>query len=577
MTTLGGGDSGYSVGGGSGAVNVENEGASVGSFRTLNFVGVDVSALAGPNRADIYIPAVSYASHWNTSDGDTGNQSVQESLSRTTTRISTPSGGEGSPFLTGGWANTNQSTTRSTTPTFTSPGLCTGFGGDATATVTIFSADGSTVLETYTTPSLTGNATHTQGNISVTIANYQADDNRFQAKMTVSANAGEALTTAGYTGGRYKVRIVMTPDSATDGTGPYTYDQPYVFLDTDPSTPSVGSLTIAENTAQTKHLSGVEYYITGSSFTVAATNINNLNANTARTANNFQVSASEYGIATLNQSPFGTGSSNFSGYTNDNNNTGTSYSNDAFSINQSNFRYAGTTANASAFARDPWSSGSTVNTSNASILVDTFGTTSTDTLESFNDEARRLESDYTTAWTSTADLTAGEAMTYKGQLISPDQAALDSGGNNTNWTTFSPNAGSQPNYTGLTVPVSYYRKFLDSDGDLASFTITFSGNFISNATTDLANENLRVFIRRIAGNGGTGTGANPLRLHGANYNFATFDDGATVSGSYIRESSSSGNTVNGTFGGFSARDGIFIQVEIVNASLKISSMEIVFF
>lgn len=571
--------SGYTLGRQSEGITVQDEGNVVGIYEVLNFIGADVSALSGQGRADIYIPAVSYASHWNTADGDTGNQSVSESISRTTARISTPNGGEGSPFETGGWAGTNQPSTLSGSVTFSSPGLCTGFGGDASVTVTVYGADGTTELEAFTTPSLNSNTTHTSssGDISVTITNYQADDNRFQARMSVTVDVSDILTSAGYSGGRYNIVVSMSPDSVTDGTGPYTYTQPSVFLDANPSTPSVGAVTIAENTPTTKHLSGVEYYTTGSTFTVAATGIDNLNANTARTANNFQVSAAEYAIGALNQSPFGSGQANFSNWTNDDNNTGTSYSNAAFTINQSNVRYAGTAANASAFARDTWSSGSTRNSANASILVDTYGSTSTDTFEGFTDEDYRLESDYTTSWTSTADLSAGEAMVYAGQLIAPTQAALNSGGTNTDWTTFSPNASSQPNYTNIAVPVSYFRKFLDSDGDLASFTITFSGTFISNASTDLANSNLQINVRRIAGQGSTGTTGNILRLHGPNYNFASFDDGATTAGSYIRESSSSGNTVNGTFGGFAARDGVYIEVIIANAGIKVTSMEITFF
>jgi len=571
------GQSGLSSQGGSGGVEVKDEGTSIGTYSIINFTGADVSALAGPGQANVYIPAVSYASHWNSSDGDTGNQSVTESISRTTTRISTPSGGEGTPFRTGGWADSNQSASLQTSATFTTPGVCTGFGGDAKATVTMYSADGTTVLVTYTTPSLTGNATHTSGNISVTISSYSADDNRFQAKMSVTVGVNAILTAAGLTGGRYNCKVVMTTDTATDGTGPYTYTQTSVFLDTNPSTPSVGSVVIAENSATTKHISGLEYYTTGSTFTLTLANINNLNANTARTTQNLRVSASEYAIGNLNQSPFGTGSSNFSGYTNANNNTGTGYVNSAFTVNTSNRRYAGTAANASGFARDPWASGSTTNSANATILLDTYSGSSTATLETFNDEAQRKESNYTTGWTSSADLTAGEAMVYGGQLISPDQAVRTSGGTNANWTTYAPNAGAQPNYTGLTVPVSFYRQLTDNSGDLASFTLTFSGNFISNATTDLANSNLEIYVRRIAGNGSTGTGANPLRLHGTNYNFASFDDGATVSGSYIRESSSSGNSVNGTFGGFAATQGIYIEVKIVNSGIKITSMEITFF
>mgnify|MGYP007063369824 CR=1 FL=1 len=577
----GGGESGYTFPGG-GKVTVKDEDVSIGKFDTLNFTGSDVTVLDGTTQANIYIPPQLFASHWNTSDGVTGNQTVTESLSRTTARISTPNGGEGSPFQTDGWANTNEAATTTGTVTFTSPGLCTGFGGDSTAAVTVYSADGTTVLETYTTPSLAANGTHTSGNISVTISSYATDGTRYQANMSVEVDTTTSLSDAGYTGGRYNVAVVMTTDSATDGTGPYTYTQTTVFLDTNPTTPSVASTAIAETggSVTTKYLSGLEYYTTGSDFTLSVTDIDQLNRNTARTSANLVVSALRYGVSALNQSPFGTGSSNFSGWDSDNDNDNATYSNTAYAVNRNNFRYMGTQASASAYPRDPWANGSTQSSANASVLVDTYGTTSSDLFEGFTDEARRTESDYTTAWTSSDDLVAGEAMVYAGQLIVPTQAALNSGGNNVDWTTFAPNAGSQPDYTGFGASVTYYRKIVDSAGtNRSSFQIVFTGSFVSDATTDLANSNLEVYIRRVAsaGGGGFGTGSDPLRLHGSNYNFATFDDGATVGGSYIREASSSGNTVNGTFGGYSCEDGIYLQITLANASIKLTSLTVTFF
>ena len=94
---------------GSGEIEIQDEGVSLGSFSVINFVGSDVEVIDIGGVATAYIPplppppAPSYASHWNTSDGDNGSQSVSDGVSRTTTRIATPSGGEGSPFKTGGW------------------------------------------------------------------------------------------------------------------------------------------------------------------------------------------------------------------------------------------------------------------------------------------------------------------------------------------------------------------------------------------------------------------------------------------------------------------------------------------
>lgn len=109
-------------------------------------------------------------------------------------------------------------------------------------------------------------------------------------------------------------------------------------------------------------------------------------------------------------------------------------------------------------------------------------------------------------------------------------------------------------------------------------SLSLSGTFLGTAVSDLAAEDLRIYVRRVASasGGGAGPTSNPLRVHGALYNFATFDDGATVAGSYIREASSSGNTVNITFGGFTCEDGIYIEIEIANPGIQLDSAVVSF-
>ena len=127
--------------------------------------------------------------------------------------------------------------------------------------------------------------------------------------------------------------------------------------------------------------------------------------------------------------------------------------------------------------------------------------------------------------------------------------------------------------------MNYYRTIVDTSGlSRAGFTMTLTGNFVSNATTDLANSDLKIFISRIASTTGGKTGAtNPdfLHIHGSVYNFATFDDGTT--NGQIRESSSSGGTVNCTFGGFDCQDGFYMRIEIANSAIKLSSVSVKFF
>jgi hypothetical protein len=330
----------------------------------------------------------------------------------------------------------------------------------------------------------------------------------------------------------------------------------------------------------TKHLSGIEYYTTGSQFTVDVADIDQLNRNTARTSQNLRLIGTEPGLPTLNHSPFGTGSANFTGWTSDNNVDGVDYQKTDWAINASNYRYIGPSAN--------WADGGTINSSDAAIMVDTYGTTSTDLVENFDDENRRQGSGYNGGtspgnWPSTVTLGAGHALVFGGQMMVPNQSTfIRSDGPNTpnaNWTTYKPDlGGANPDYSVLGAPVSHYRTIVDTSGlNRASFQMVFTGTFVANATTDLANGDIEIYIRRraSAGGGDTGPGANPLRLDGPLYNFATFDDGVTDG--QIREASSSGNTVNGTFGGFSCETGFFIEVKIITATVKIDSYSVTFF
>ncbi len=579
------------AGGGSGssAITVQDEGIVISnSVQTLNFIGADVQALGSGSLVSIYIPPPSFASHFNTTDGTTVG-TVSENISRTTAFISTPTT-EGNPFATGGTAGTNADATLSTSVTFTTGGDVTGFGGDSSMTVNVFDADGTTVLETHTTTSITGDGSYGAGNISITISGFAADTTRFKATPTVVVAIGTILTAAGRSGGRYNVVISMSTDTTTDGTGPYTFTQSAVFIDTNPTTPSIaGTTTIGETggSVTTKHLSGIEYYTTGSQFTVDVTTIDNFNENTARTSGNLTVDFTNYGITDVTQSPLsgGSGSGFFTGWTSAFNNAGVNYSRNTFSISSSNFRFRGTNANVRARVSDTWSNSSYVTSSNASILIDTYGSSSSNQTENFTDEDRRQDSGFNSGatsgnWNSTNTLVAGEAAVFGGQLIVPSAATLTDGTSQADFTTFKPDAGgANPDYTALGTPASYYRTIVDNGASTsrAGFTIVFSGDFVSNATTDLANSNLEIFISRIASSTGGKTGpTNPdfLNIHGAVYNFATFDDGTT--NGQIRESSSSGNTVNCTFGGFDCQDGFYMHIRINNTAIKISSLTVSF-
>jgi hypothetical protein len=692
-------------GGGSGggtSITVQDEGVNVvTNVSILNFVGADVSAQSGGGTtAVIYIPTPTFASHFNTTDGTTTG-TVGESFtlgSRTNAFIPAPTS-EGNPFETGGWAGTNNRSAVDVSPvTFSTGGLITAME-NSTFLVVVADGDGTT-MESYTTPAITGNSTNTSssGDIVVTVTNYQADTSKFKADVSILVTAGDILATAGFEGGRYQTTITQT---VTDGTGPYTYTQPNVFYDTDPSTPSIGgSATIAETggSVLTKHLSGVEYYIRNSVFTISVTDIDNLNRNTARTSGNIQITGSEYGISTINNSPIsgGTGASNFSGWTTNYNIQNVDYQNTSVAISGTNYRFRGNNANISARVRDTWANSGYTNSSNASILIDTYTSTSGDLFEAFDSENKRQQSNYTTAWDSTSALTAvsgaeckievvnngliqaGDTITlvdtggvnrvltagtnfdvggsssttatnisasinsnfgaqftsavdgYTNTIVNVTQDTLGPSGNQTNtssrpgaitvsnfeegandalvmggkllvpnqgtlfngsadgviasdWTGYSPSVGgANPNYTALGFPAAFFRTIVDTTGlSRSSFQIVFTGTFVSNATTDLANSNLRIFLRKVASPTGgaiVGKTAVPMRLHGGTFGSAgAFNQGETVDGSYLREDSSSGNTVNGTFGTWKCQDGFYMEILLYNNTIKIDRFDVTFF
>lgn len=573
------------VSGSGGDLTICDEGILVATgVNKINFKGADVQALLGTGEVCVFIPPPVFLSHWNTNDGANGDQSVTESLSRTVQRISTPSSGEGSPFRTGGWAGTNQDATLSGSVTFTTPGDTTGFGGDSTFVIEIYNADG-TLIENYTTPSISSNGVHTSPSTrtTVTITNYGIDATKFKANASVVIDIPGLFSDQGEDGGRYHAVVKHITDTTTDAGQTFTYTQDDVFYDTNPTTPSInGTVTVAEDGAPiTKHISGIEYYTTGSQFTASVGDIDQLNRNTQATSGNLSVDGSDYGLPTLNHSPFGTGSSNFTGWTNNENQDNVNYTVSAWAINQPNYRFFGTTGNVEATAKDGWASGATVPGANANILVDTYGITSSNLIENFDDENRRQESDYSTAWNSIASLGAADALVMNGQLMVPNQSTLvgESTASNSNWTTYEPDAGgTNPNYSseGLGSGRSFYRTFPDTASIFRpNFTLTLSGTFNgANALADLINQDLEIFIRKVDGIGNSGPVSPSLKVHGTPFNAGTYDDGDTDG--QIRLGSSSGNTINCTFGTFSMKDGIYMEIKIRHLSIKLNNVTVSF-
>ena len=423
---------------GGGSITVLDEGNTVGTYTTFNFVGDDVQAqdsgIAG--QVNIYVPTPTFAPYFNTSNPQ-GDASVDPNLGFTSPRISTPTT-EGSPFKTNGWAGSNRASYATPTGTgrriFSQVEPCTGWSqdntGDAKLVVNVYDADGTTVIATYDTLNSAGSGaaaeplyqdgttfTSTGANTGITIVTSSVAPDpptKYKGKVTVTIDAGSILTAEGYTGGRYHVEIIFTTDSTSDtGTaypyyGPngnssttYTPNSQDVFFDTNPTTPSInGAVTIVENNSAivSKHLSGVEYYILSSQFEYDVNDIDDYNANTqgrgSSAQTNFSGTAQDYGMTnTLNLNAWSPSVGTFVNWTNQFDVQNVNFDYNTWPINNANYRFRAPDAIATARVYDPWTSPGAISSSGLPILVDTYLNRSTNLGEAFADETERLYRD----------------------------------------------------------------------------------------------------------------------------------------------------------------------------------------
>ena len=507
--------------------------------------------------------------------------------------------------------------------------------GDAKIVVTVYDADGVSILKTFTTSVIFNDGDYDNGDndIKVNISQYATDTSKRKAKVTIQVLMASIFSNnllGGRSGGRYHVTAVMTTDTTTDGGVSYTYTQSDVFWDINnlggyPSTPSInGTTSIVESSTpvnvKVKHLSGVEYYIKTSEFMVDVQDIDDLNGNTqgrgATDDYNFVAQGPDYGLSDLNLEAWNPSSGQFNGWTNLYNVQDIDYDKDDWAITANEFRFRNSDASISANVSDPWNVSSNSTSTGKPILIDTFTVTSDKLTEQFNDEAQRLErgaSAYTNvgafpssstliasglANQTTSSLTTGpfcQGCVVGGSLVRPDKFYADNGSSPAYSTIiadlsqtvnpYKPNKnGNNPNYSiaGYQVVATYHRLFEVKTSNLnrpiSNFVLTFSGNYPGgSALAALQSNALRIYIRKLASSNSSNIGfaAVPHSLH----NTATFggyqdpptaiDDNST---SQARLGSSSANQIGGSFGGFPAMNGFYIEVQIHNPAIRIDGI-----
>ena len=430
---------------------VKSQGTVIATNPTfINFMGAGVVAEADGAGVDVWTPPPTFVSHFNTADG---TDSAAVSPVSTSSRYVSAPASEGVPFKIGNWAaGTLQSCLTSSSLSYATAGLFSIFDNTTTTlAVTVLDADGATVLATNT-QTLTGNLDNTTQNIRIQITGFVADTNKFKAQLTVTIGIGALLVN----GGRFSVQ--MSHVDGTDGT--FTFAQNNIFRDRNTQTAVVTAATMAEAAKSTKHLSGVEFYTTGSTFTVGATGINELN-DASYPSTLVTVAGSLYGLAQLNLA-----AAALTGWTDVYNNTGASYSG-TWTISTANYAVVTAAAYIIATPQD-WAAGAGVNSGNAAVAIDTMTATQTALFEGFNNETLRLKSDLLTPWDSTQNLATYDSNTglqvLGSRLVYPQQ----------DFTPYAPDAASQPNYSALAGSRTYIRAYSASGVAHSNGTLLFS-------------------------------------------------------------------------------------------------------
>lgn len=510
-------------------------------------------------------------SHWNTDDGaNEGAGFVTHSaLNFAMAYIPTSSGGAGNPLYSDSWATTIQSrVTRTNSVTIEAGGFLTGFGGDSSFVLSVQTEN--TTVFTHVFPATSNGFQNAPNNIaSVEITDFQDDEQgRKKANLVATVDLDTLANTLNLKGMKISITTTHITDSTSDGGGSYPHTVDYFYYDRNDETPHISEVIFEETLRVIRHISGIAYYDTTSTFRIRVLGIDHLNDASAKPSHNLVIEASGIDLPDLEQSPFGLGAQYFTGWTSDENSTDASYDKGDWTLLEPNYRAIGIDMSASAMARDTWGSSATVSSPLKPILVDTYNPTSTSQFDGFDDEEHRMQSDYVTAWDSGHHLTVGEALVQGGKLQCP----------HTDWSPYFPlDPMPNPNYTGITQSSSYYRVFDVTDNGTVSHSninFTIQGDFVVGLEQDLVNGDLQIFVRRKQSlNGSSGTASAPLNVHGTAYNHTLFDDGVT--NAQIREFVV-GDTVSLTFGGYAVREGVYVEIRITNPLVKLNSFLVSF-
>lgn len=514
-----------------------NQGVASG-VTDINFAGTVELTRNDDGSVKVQIGENQNSSSWNSTDGVT--TATVSDIS--TTNVIVPDD-DGASFKLGNWtAGSQYPSTKSNSISYKSAGNVHFNIGDNEWQVVVFDADGTSKLVDATVTTVVNADDEStvsgwvDGTLSGTGAEYVTYSLSGKANETnyPSAVGGMAIPTFTFNlanmlpnGGRFKVQI-----SGCGGT----FTSKDIFY-INGVTPAIASVELTAASLQEKQISGVKYVAANSTVTYTTGDITNLN-NQAAVTNKLTVSSSNINVDGTVQAGALTGYNTAW----DNTSTYTATKSLKGSLSTTSVTVGITPSNA-------FTPGTQVSKTLSGLNINTYAVTaSTDSVESFLSENKRLKSDLTSAWDSTATLVGGTDL----QVIPGEGLVYPT----TDYSAIATPAGN-PNYSGMSGAKYFYRKFIAGSGTVFGGTITFSGlgnNFDNSA-----------FEAELSIDGG-GTwyslkdargGANPNGIN-------TGRSGDVVSFSYPGTTSSE------------AANGVLIKIGWTNAlsSVKISKIEV---
>lgn len=432
-----------------------NQGVASG-VTDINFAGTVELTRNEDGSVKVQIGENQNSSSWNSTDGVT---------TATVANISTNNyiipDATGAAFKIGNWTPGQQyKCTKSNSINFKSAGNVHFDIGNNEWKVVVFDADGTTKLvDTTITTVVAGDSTGTvtgwtdgtptgtgASNVTYSLAG-KANEKNYpsavggMATPTFTFNLANILPN----GGRFKVSIVGCGGSFTSP------DMFYI----NGETPAVASVDLTLANAVEKQVSGVKYVAADSTVTYTTGDITNLN-NQAGVTNKLTVTGT--GVSVVKDIT----SANLTGYTNAWNNVPTFTATRALSGS-----YKGTSVTVNVTPENAFAKGTQVSKTLSGVNVNTYAeTASTDASETFLTEGKRLKSDLTSAWDSSATLVGGTDL----QVIPGEGLVYPT----TNYSAIATPAGN-PNYSGMTGTKYFYRKFIAGSGTVFGGTIEMAG------------------------------------------------------------------------------------------------------